>query len=191
MCVGSEEVTTTLHEHFRAQFAAEGGHWHTDKEVDRAMRALFSDSYAGALAREQILQPGVWPRQLGPMCSVAAQKGRARLMEMCQLKEGADRIVHDDCLREITVEEWQEHWRNKSRRTSPGASGVGPDLWKEAPAWIQEMARRMYSACMKLKIMPDQWRVEIICPVSKSGSPVCRTEDLRPIKLLEVTKSAS
>ena len=31
--VGSEEVTTTLHEHFRAQFAAEGGHWHTDKEV--------------------------------------------------------------------------------------------------------------------------------------------------------------
>ena len=86
------------------------------------------------------------------------------------------------------MEEWQEHWRNKSRRTSPGASGVGPDLWKEAPVWIQEMARRMYSACMKLKIMPDQWRVEIICPVSKSGSPVCRTEDLRPIKLLEVSK---
>jgi hypothetical protein len=57
--VGSEEVTKTLHEHFHAQFAAEGGHWHTDKEVDRAMRALFSDSYAGALAREQILQPGV------------------------------------------------------------------------------------------------------------------------------------
>ena len=83
--VGSEEVTMTLHEHFHAPFAAEGGHWHTDKEVDRAMRALFLDSYAGALAREQILQPGVWPRQLGPMCSVAAHKGRARLMEMCQL----------------------------------------------------------------------------------------------------------
>jgi hypothetical protein len=84
----------TLHEHFRAQFAAEGGQWHTDKEVDRAMRALFSDSNAGALAREQILQPGVWPRQLGPMISKAAQIGRARLMEMCQLKEGADQIVH-------------------------------------------------------------------------------------------------
>ncbi len=37
--VGSEEVTMTLHEHFRARFVAEGGQWHTDKEVDRAMRA--------------------------------------------------------------------------------------------------------------------------------------------------------
>ena len=109
-------------------------------------------------------------------------------MKMCQLKEGAEHIVHDEYLREITLEEWLDYWRNKSRRTSPGASGVGPDLWKEAPEWIQDMARRLYSACMKLKIMPDQWRVEIICPVSKSGSPVCRTDDLRPIKLLEVTK---
>ncbi len=109
-------------------------------------------------------------------------------MEMCQLKEGADHIVHDDYLREITLEEWQDYWRNKSRRTSPGPSGIGPDLWKKAPDWIQEMARRLYSACMRLKIMPDQWRVEIICPVSKSGSPVCRTDDLRPIKLLEVSK---
>ena len=74
--VGSEEVTMTLHEHFRAQFAAEGCQWHKDKEVDRAMRALFSDPYAGALAREQILQPGVWPRQLGPMISKEAQIGR-------------------------------------------------------------------------------------------------------------------
>ena len=74
--VGSEEVTMTLHEHFRAQFAAESSQWHKDKEVDRAMRALFSDPYADALAREQILQPGVWPRQLGPMISKEAQIGR-------------------------------------------------------------------------------------------------------------------
>ena len=45
--VGSEEVTTTSHDHFKAQFAAVGAHWHEDKEVDRAMRALFSDSHAG------------------------------------------------------------------------------------------------------------------------------------------------
>ncbi len=32
--------------------------------------------------------------------------------------------------------------------------------------------------------------MEIVCPVSKSGSPVCRTDDLRPIKLLEVAKKA-
>ena len=45
-------------------------------------------------------------------------------------------------------------------------------------------------ACLRLKIVPDQWLVEIFCPVSKSGSPVCRTDDLRPIKLLEVAKKA-
>ncbi len=28
----------------------------------------------------------------------------------------------------------------------------------------------------------------MICPVSKSGSPVCRTDDFRPIKLQEVAK---
>ena len=32
--------------------------------------------------------------------------------------------------------------------------------------------------------------MEVICPVSKSGSPVCMTDDLRPIKLLEVSKKA-
>ena len=80
------------------------------------MRALFSDSYAGALDREQILQPGVWPRQLGPMISKEAQIGRARLMEMCQLKEGADRIVHDDYLREITLEEWLDYWSEEQEQ---------------------------------------------------------------------------
>ena len=49
--VGSEEVTRTLHDHLLA-------HWHEDKEVDRAIRALFSDSHAGAKVREEILVLG-------------------------------------------------------------------------------------------------------------------------------------
>jgi hypothetical protein len=98
------------------------------------MRALFSDSYAAALAREQILQPGVWPPQLGPMISKAAQIGRARLMEMCQLKDGADQILHDDYQGDITLEEWKEYWVNKSRRTtSPGVSGGRPELMEGSP----------------------------------------------------------
>ena len=70
--VGSEEVTTTLHDHFKAQFASVGSHWHEDKEVDRAMRALSSDSHAGGRAREIILQ-GVWPEALGDMVSPVAK----------------------------------------------------------------------------------------------------------------------
>ncbi len=50
------------------------------------------------------------------------------------------------------------------------------------------MARRLYSTLIRLKVMPEQWKVEVICPVFKSGSPVCRTDDLRPIKLQEVAK---
>ncbi len=41
---------------------------------------------------------------------------------------------------------------------------------------------------IRLKVMPEQWKVEVICPVSKSGSPACRTDDVRPIKLQEVAK---
>jgi hypothetical protein len=107
---------------------------------------------------------------------------------MCQLKAGAESINHDDYLREITPEEWKSYWNKKGRRTSPGASGVGADLFKESPEWIQEIARRLYSTLIRLKVVPDQWRVEVICPVSKSGSPVCKTDDLRPIKLQEVAK---
>ncbi len=73
--VGSEEVTQTLHDHFTAQFASEEGHWHEDKEVDRAMRALFSDSHAGAKVREEILLLGASPPSLDPMLSPAARKG--------------------------------------------------------------------------------------------------------------------
>ena len=111
-------------------------------------------------------------------------------MEMCRLKVGAENIEHTDYLESITEEEWKEFWQTKGRKTSPGASGVGPDLWKEAPGWINEWARRAYSAGMRLKVVPDQWLEEVICPISKSGSPVCRTDDLRPIKLLEVSKKA-
>ncbi len=50
------------------------------------------------------------------------------------------------------------------------------------------MARRLYSTLIRLKVMTEQWKVEVICPVSKSGSPVCRTDDVWPIKLQEMAK---
>ena len=83
------EVTQPLHNHFLAQLAAEGGHWHEDKEMDRAMRAMFSDSYACAKV------PDSWSPSLGPMLSPAARKGRKRLMAICQLKVGEEFINHD------------------------------------------------------------------------------------------------
>ncbi len=124
------------------------------------------------------------------MTTKASQEGAARLVSMCTMKVGTNRLQHTDYLATITPDEWKRFWSGKGRRISPGASGVDPDLWKEAPDWANEWGRRLYSACLRLKIVPDQRLVEIVCPVSKSGSPVCRTDDLRPIKLLEVAKKA-
>ncbi len=129
--MGSEGVTRTLHDHFLAQFASEGGHWHEDKEVDRAMRALFSDSHAGAKVREEILVSGAWPPSLGPMLSPAARKGRERLMAMCQLKAGAEHIDHEDYLNEITPEEWKAYWNKKGRRTWTRGPLSSSCMWTE------------------------------------------------------------
>ena len=111
-----------------------------------AMRALFADSKAGSKARDIILR-GVWPLALGEMTTKAAQAGAARLISMCSMKVGANRLQHDtDYLSTIIPDEWKRFWSGKGRLTSPGASGVGPDLWKEAPEWANEWGRRLYSA---------------------------------------------
>ena len=59
-----------------------------------------------------------------------------------------------------------------------------PRLHRAEPDYYGAALHR-YSTLIRLKVVPDQWRVEVICPVSKSGSPVCKTDDLRPIKLQE------
>jgi hypothetical protein len=77
--VGSEEVTCTLHDHFKKQFETQGASWHEEPELDTAMRALFADSKAGSKTREIILR-GVWPIALGEMTTKASQEGAARLV---------------------------------------------------------------------------------------------------------------
>ncbi len=68
------------------------------------MRALFADTKAGSKAREIILR-GVWPVALGDMTTKASQEGAARLLSMCTMKAGANRLQHTDYLTAITPDE--------------------------------------------------------------------------------------
>ena len=69
---------------------------------------------------------------------------------------------HSDWLAPISVEEWLGHWRSRDRRSAPGESGVGVDMWQAVPSWIHETAIATYSACLALKIQPSAWRREIV-----------------------------
>ena len=46
--------------------------------------------------------------------------------------------------------------------------------------------RRVYSAYMRLGVVPDQWREAILVAIEKAAG-VLRVDKLRPLKLLEVT----
>ncbi len=82
------------------------------------MRALFADSKAGMKAREIILR-GIWPLALSEMTTKASQEGAGRLVSMCTMKVGANRLQHTDYLATITPDEWERFWSGEGRRTSP------------------------------------------------------------------------
>ncbi len=118
------------------------------------------------------------------MRSEAAQIAKRRLLLMARSKTGT---LQKKYLGEVTAVEWERRWAGFGGDTAPGASGVGPDLWKAAPGWLQNLARRLYSTVISLSMFPDQWAIETIVPVSKSGSASFSESDIRPIKLLEVS----
>ena len=167
-------------------FGAEGAQWHWNQEVKEATRLLYEDSERGTKWQNMVNQ-GVWPEAVGKLAHGEAAMARQRLLEMCKRKEGA---VETEYLQQITKEEWEKYWKGKGRETSPGMSGTGPDLWKAAPEWFHNIARQVYSVVIRLAVFPEQWKNEVIVPVSKSGAASFVAADLRPIKLLEVSKKA-
>ena len=50
-----------------------------------------------------------------------------------------------------------------------------------------EVACRLHSACLLLKLVPAAWRQQVIAPVPKSAARIATVADMRPIKLLEAT----
>ena len=187
------EVMRAVNEHFEVAFGGEQG----QVEAGRfePLRRLASDSYEGRELREAAVRgelPAEWREALG-------DENFTRLSEMFARKvvrrpgeaqaQPLEDGWHGDWLAPITDDEWSDFWKHKSRTSSPGDSGVGPDLWREAPVWLHAFACRLYSAVLRLKVQPDSWRRDVLVPIPKKEGEN-RLDQLRPLKLLEVSKKA-
>ena len=81
------------------------------------------------------------------------------------------------------------YWGQKSGRTSAGHSGVRPDMVKAASPLVHEHMLALYNPILTLKAIPDQWRRSTVVPIPKKPGAV-GLGDLRPLKLLEITRKA-
>lgn len=179
---GARDVQAAATRYFEDAFAG--------RSVAQApLQQLLADSDEGRLLRARAAQgelPAEWEHCLGPATY-------RRLQDMCRRKEVAGATMapgwHTDWLRSISMEEWRWHWAGRRRTSAPGPSGVGPDVWKEAPPVLHDLAIRLYSACLALCVQPDSWKRETIVPIPKKAGATSLNQ-LRPLKLLEVTKKA-
>ena len=179
---GAAEVVRATNDHFAVAFGR-------GQAREGPVAELGEDSHRGRALREDVARgifPEAWRDALpAEDFSRLTQLVRRKKVAGVELQSG----WHSDWLAAITVEEWTTYWSNKKLRSSPGASGVGVDMWKFAPAWVHELACATYSACMRLKVHPSSWRQEVVVPIPKVIDSDA-LGDLRPLKLLEVTKKA-
>jgi hypothetical protein len=179
---GAVEVVHAMTEHFTNAFAG-------DPNRPEALKTLGEDSVLGRQMRELAAAgapPEAWREELGDeQFERLRDMVRRKVVRGAELKPG----WHGDWLAPITEEEWAGHWASRNRRSAAGASGAGVDLWKEAPYDYHSRVRRLYSACMRLMVQPLGWRREIVVPIQKVAKSTA-LENLRPLKLLEVTKKA-
>ncbi len=149
----------------------------------RALKELAADRCLGAQWRADMLEGRCPPEVLS---SLGVEQA-TRAVEMLQRKEGVVDGWHADWLGRISAGEWKKVVHSRAKTASPGASGVGPDMWQAAPEWLHDHARAFYSALMRLCIMPRQWRREVLVPIPKKPGER-RIDQLRPLKLLEVSR---
>ena len=157
--------------------------------TEAPLQALLADTPAGRQLRTDAADgrfPPEWKTALG-----TASFARLSTMTRRKTVHGQELAPgwHSDWLRDIDEEEWFDHWASRRRTSAPGPSGVGVDVWKEAHDEYHLLARRLYSACMGLRIQPAGWKSEIIIPIPKRTGALALSQ-LRPLKLLEVTKKA-
>ena len=188
------EVKRATSEHFQRAFAGAGTTpWYETRAVSEEVKAVYEDSARGRRVRED-LRCGVEPEGWGQ----AGEEGDA-IQAMLRSKRwrcqetGRERQVEEEwyggVLDPITMEEWQTYWGGKSRFTSPGTSGLRPDLMRAAPEVVQECYVALYSECLRLKVVPSQWKRSVVVPIPKKPGATS-LNDLRPLKLLEVTRKA-
>ena len=192
-----EEVKRRAADHFAACFDGAGTvPWYEETDQPERIRSVYQDTAAGRAHREELLEGNIraeWHTVVGTDRSISTMLERKQLPAPEGEEGGGARVVreewYDGILDEITLEEWNRYWREKTSFTSAGRSGIRPDMIKAAPELIQVRLIEMYNACLRLKTVPDQWRRSTVVPIPKKPGAV-ELGDLRPLKLLEVTRKA-
>jgi hypothetical protein len=91
-------------------------------------------------------------------------------------------------LGDIELDEWNGYLKKHAKITSsPGGTGTGSSLLKEAPEKFTLLVLTIFSALVGMKVIPRSWKQEIVVPIPKKLGAL-RLADLRPLKLLEVAR---
>ena len=92
---------------------------------------------------------------------------------------------YKDLSNEITEEEWLTTIRTLKNRTALDISGITYNLIKNASPVVQEHFRSFANFCIRLAIIPDEWKKAQIYPIPKSTNWNFDLGNTRPIALLE------
>ena len=181
-------------DHFRDCFDGAGTTpWFQDPPQAQAVQDVYEDSAAGRKHREELLEgrvPQCWdnlPEDDRLITRMLKRKEIRR--EPDQPREPVQEEWYDGVMGDIQLEEWERYWGKKGRYTSAGRTGVRPDMLKAAPKHVHEVLVALYNVCLKLKAFPLQWKERTVVPIPKKPGAV-GLGDLRPLKLLEITRKA-
>ena len=188
-----------LAKHFYEAFAeAEANVWFTTPGTPQLVSEFFHDLERGRELREEAVNDKMSAEHLAQWRRIhnQAQGGVYRWWrrKVGRDKDGKSRTTADEAWyagvdRPITAADWHAYWNKKSAKTASGASGLRPDQVKAAPEELTPVWCALYSASVALKIVPAQWRQAIVVPIPKKAGATALKE-LRPLKLLEITKKA-
>ena len=92
---------------------------------------------------------------------------------------------YKDLSNEITEEEWLTTIRTLKNGTAPGISGITYNLIKNASPAVQGHFRSFANFCIRLAIIPDEWKKAQIYPIPKSTNWNFDLGNTCPIALLE------
>jgi hypothetical protein len=170
-----ERINQAAKEYFFGAFA--------QPVLNNTMRQLFEDTEAGKKRRQKAADGELTDMDRGDI--PVEDWDLLKSMWLRKAQQAGD----DDILDDLKPEEWVEHFQHLKRTSSPGGSGNGPSVFREAPPEFTRLCCSIYSSIISLKVIPAQWKLETIVPIPKKQNSK-RLLDLRPLKLLEVARKA-
>lgn len=180
---------------------------HNDDSMNRYLQALTSDSSTGyslwkttknlkkpiAHTPPIKISPGVWAKNN----EQKAKRFAEHLEAIFQPNEGESDVIPS--LNENILLEEEEHIklvtprevvseikRNISPRKSPGYDLISGEILRNLPKKATVKLTTIINAALRLKYVPDLWKIAEVIMIAKPGKPPHETSSYRPISLLPI-----